>query len=280
MGSLGFEDAVKQAADRFGEAVFELAGKDAMKGKAVQAVVVARLIVAETGVEFEGGLDGLGDVTVAKLVFADDGARVEVETKPYVTGDGAKVMELAMDVSERPLGVSPLDVPFPGAPGFPSEPAPHRPEWMPDAARLFLQGSTAFIGGEMVKGGQHLDDRIWRGLPGETREKFERLMEEHNLQRGVDGYPIPRRPVDRLITEDRMQVADPITGQYHTMLKRHLRVAHDLDHEELLAMFNLSEKQLPRSGPGFSESKAAQARKTGLGKNKKPATEEAREKVA
>jgi len=142
---------------------------------------------------------------------------------------------------------------------------------MTPEARTSLEGSLAFLGGGMPQAGEHFESRIWKGVPLESRKKFQRLIDEHNIQIGPDGYPIPRRPVDRLISQDRMQVADPITGEYHTMLKRHLKVAHDLDHEELLAMFNLTESQLPRSGPKYSEAKALQAKRTGLGKNKKPA---------
>lgn len=191
------------------------------------------------------------------------------------------VNDLAATAASTPvprLAQPGLDAPFLGAAPVAALPAPTPapvPATMTEEARQSLAGSVAFVGGSLAPAGEHLLPRVWQGVPRETQQKFLRIMETYNIPRGPDGYPIPRRPLDKLISESRMQVADPITGDYHTMLRRHLRLAHKLEHEELLAMFNLNEAQLPCTGPAYSASKAEQARRTGLGHRTPAAVAEA-----
>ncbi len=172
----------------------------------------------------------------------------------------------SVPAAQQALGLSGPDAPFFGAGAVPALPAPSPAvPAMTEEARQSLAGSVAYVGGVLPPAGEHIVPRVWQGVPRETQQKFLHIMREYNIPRGPEGYPIPRRPLDKLISESRMQVADPITGEYHTMLRRHLRIAHDLEHEELLAMFNLDETQLPCTGPAYSASKAEQARRTGLG---------------
>lgn len=141
---------------------------------------------------------------------------------------------------------------------------------MPEEVRSTLTGSVALVG-DLPKRGAALDHEVWQGVPEETRAKFQRLIERFNIPLGLDGLPIPRARREDFISEDGTKVVDPIDGKHYTMLKRHLKLDYDLDHDELLTMFGLTKDELPKAGPVYSESKAIQARRAGLGKHRKDA---------
>lgn len=153
------------------------------------------------------------------------------------------------------------------APAEPEAPAVERRS-MPDEVRATLAGSGAAIG-ELPRRGAALDHEVWKDVPEETKGKFQRLIERFNIPLGLDGLPIPRARREDFISEDGTKVVDPIDGKHYTMLKRHLRLDYDLDHDELLTMFGLTKEELPKAGPVYSESKALQARRAGLGKHRK-----------
>ena len=220
-------------------------------------------------------------VSIAAAHLANPNTRIETaELKGFLRTLHTDISEIATGAAPAPALQAPaglgLDTPFLPAPSTLAGPAPSVPALpvaapvagigsggMTEQARASLDGSVAFLG---LPYGAKGVPKVWKGVPRDSKAKFLRLIEEHNIPIGQDGYPIPRKQLDRLISVSGMQVADPITGQYHTMLKRHLRLVHDLDHVELLAMFNLTEEQLPCTGPAYSAAKAEQARRTGLGK--------------
>ena len=80
---------------------------------------------------------------------------------------------------------------------------------------------------------------------------------------------MPRRPREMLISPDTMTVADPFTGEYFAMLKRRLETSYGLTHLDVLDMFDLTDLELPRSGPGFTASKSQAAIRSGLGHHRK-----------
>jgi len=124
------------------------------------------------------------------------------------------------------------------------------------------------------------DAKVWPGVEPERRALFSRLAEEYNLARDARGIPQPRRPRDRLISADTMTVADPFTGEYFAMLKRRLHVSYGLTHADVLDMFDLTDEELPKSGPGFSASKSRAAIRNGLGHHRKPKARSARSRAA
>jgi predicted transcriptional regulator len=114
------------------------------------------------------------------------------------------------------------------------------------------------------------DEKVWPGVAPEMRERFAALVEQHNLHRDeATGIPQPRRPRHMLISEDTMTVADPFTGEYFAMLKRRLEVHYGLTHVDVLEMFDLTDQELPRLGPGYRESKSRAAIRNKLGHHKK-----------
>lgn len=140
---------------------------------------------------------------------------------------------------------------------------------MPPEVKATLEGSSVATSAPLPRRGASLDHGVWKGVPAETRGKFKRLIERYNIPIGLDGYPVPRAKPENFISEDGSQVVDPIDGMYYTMLKRHIRLDYDLSHEELLQMYGLTKEQLPKAGPRYSEAKAAQARRAGLGRQQR-----------
>jgi len=153
-------------------------------------------------------------------------------------------------------------------------PAPSSNEYgMTAEARESLKDSTVY-GGGLPAQGSHLDERTWPNATPEQRQKFRSIIEKFNIQRGVDGIPVPRVKPENFISHDKLQVVDPIDGKKYKMLRRHLEVAYKLDYSELLAMFRLTPDQLPHAGPAYSDQKSAQAFAAGLGKHKTVRVEE------
>jgi len=130
---------------------------------------------------------------------------------------------------------------------------------LPVAARESLAGSVVY-----ANEGDYDPAQVWPEATEEQRAKFMALIEKHNIQRnGADGRPIPRLPVEKLVTP--WKVFDPISGSPFTMLKRHLSGSYGLDINELRIMFNLGD-DFPQTAPLYSESKRKDAERTGLGR--------------
>ncbi|AOG03092.1 MucR family transcriptional regulator [Bosea sp. RAC05] len=165
------------------------------------------------------------------------------------------------------LSAPALALASPAPASVPALPAPTS-DVMTSEARASLAGSTAFMG-SIPDRSERMDERIWPTATPEMRAKFRRLIDERNIRTEMDGTPLPAVKKDRLISEDRLYVADPIDGKYYKMLRRHLEVEYELNYNELLAMFKLSDTELPHAGPAYSESKRLQAAASGLGKHKK-----------
>lgn len=129
-----------------------------------------------------------------------------------------------------------------------------------------LAGSVVHAGSPQ---GQNIDTaKVWPNATPEQREKFLALMIKENIQFGADGRPVPRRPLESLVTP--WEVFDPISGLGFKMMKRHLSVAYDMDVADLRAMYFLPD-DFPVTAPAYSESKRKQAEQSGLGKGPKPA---------
>lgn len=142
---------------------------------------------------------------------------------------------------------------------------------MSATAQSSLSGSEVFLE-------QHDPAKIWPDATDEQRQKFLRLIEEHNLQLDANGIPTPRRARHLLVEPD--LVYDPISGEGFKMLRRHLAVTYNLDENELRAFFKLDDNYVI-TAPNYSASKAKQAAIQGLGRgNKKSAAADQSRKAA
>ncbi len=89
--------------------------------------------------------------------------------------------------------------------------------------------------------------------------------------RGVtEGAPVPAKPtpavsVRRSVKKD--HIVCLVCGQEQKMLKRHLRVAHDLSPDAYRALFDLK-PDYPLVAPGYAEVRSKLAKKIGLGRNR------------
>lgn len=75
--------------------------------------------------------------------------------------------------------------------------------------------------------------------------------------------PKPAIPLSQAVTQN--QVFCLCCGKGFKMLKRHLGVEHGLNESEYRALFDLPES-MPLVAPGYSDRKAAHAKRVGLGK--------------
>lgn len=126
--------------------------------------------------------------------------------------------------------------------------------------------ARASLGNSSVQAGSGFDPaKVWPNASDAQRERFEELIAEHNLQRDANGVPVSRKPIDKLV--EPWQVFDPISGKGYRMLKRHLSVHYNMDIKDLIAMFHLPD-DFPVTAPKYSESKAKDAARMGLGESR------------
>jgi predicted transcriptional regulator len=79
------------------------------------------------------------------------------------------------------------------------------------------------------------------------------------------GKPTPAVSVRRSVKKD--HIVCLVCGQEQKMLKRHLRVAHDLSPDAYRELFDLK-PDYPLVAPGYAEVRSMLAKKIGLGRNR------------
>ena len=91
-----------------------------------------------------------------------------------------------------------------------------------------------------------------------------------SLRGVIEGAPAPGKPtpavsVRRSVKKD--HIVCLVCGQEQKMLKRHLRVAHDLSPDAYRELFDLK-PDYPLVAPGYAEVRSMLAKKIGLGRNR------------
>jgi predicted transcriptional regulator len=91
-----------------------------------------------------------------------------------------------------------------------------------------------------------------------------------SLRGVIEGAPAPGKPtpavsVRRSVKKD--HIVCLVCGQEQKMLKRHLRVAHDLSPDAYRELFDLK-PDYPLVAPGYAEVRSKLAKKIGLGRNR------------
>ena len=91
-----------------------------------------------------------------------------------------------------------------------------------------------------------------------------------SLRGVIEGAPAPGKPtpavsVRRSVKKD--HIVCLVCGQEQKMLKRHLRVAHDLSPDAYGELFDLK-PDYPLVAPGYAEVRSMLAKKIGLGRNR------------
>jgi predicted transcriptional regulator len=106
-------------------------------------------------------------------------------------------------------------------------------------------------------------------------ELTELIATVHGTLSGLSGNPVPADkaeadvpltpavPIDASVTRDAIICLED--GKAFKTLKRHLRTAYDMSPEEYREKWGLS-KDYPMVAPSYSESRAATAKKIGLGR--------------
>jgi len=93
-----------------------------------------------------------------------------------------------------------------------------------------------------------------------------------SLRGVIEGAPAPGKPtpavsVRRSVKKD--HIVCLVCGQEQKMLKRHLRVAHDLSPDAYRELFDLK-PDYPLVAPSYAEARSKLAKKIGLGRNGGP----------
>ena len=91
-----------------------------------------------------------------------------------------------------------------------------------------------------------------------------------SLRGVIEGAPAPGKPtpavsVRRSVKKD--HIICLVCGQKQKMLKRHLRVAHDLSPDAYRELFDLK-PEYPLVAPGYAEVRSMLAKKIGLGRKR------------